>query len=61
MFHFLEKVNKGHLKMVNVNYLKWPHLAILLFNKIIKEPSKVTSKVKIKVKVKNEKSISKLD
>ena len=54
-------MNKGHLKMVNVNYLKWPHLAILLFNKIIKEPSKVTLKVKIKVKVKNEKSISKLD
>ena len=28
VFHFFEKVNKGHLKMVNLNY----------FNKIIKEP-----------------------
>ena len=28
---FFEKVNKGQLKMVNVNYGKWPDLAILLF------------------------------
>ena len=35
---FFEKVNKGHLKMVDVNYLKWPDLALLFFNKIIKEP-----------------------
>ena len=37
-FHFFEKVNKEHLKGVNVNYQKWPDLAILSFSKIIKGP-----------------------
>ena len=27
VFHFLEKVNKGQLKTVNINYKKWPNLA----------------------------------
>ena len=31
VFYFFENVNKGHLKMVNVNYKKWPDLAILSF------------------------------
>ena len=31
MFHYFENVNKGHLKMVNVNYEKWPGFAILPF------------------------------
>ena len=26
VFHFFEKVNKGHFKMVNVNYYKWSDL-----------------------------------
>ena len=30
-FIFLQKINKGHLKMVNVNYYKWPDLAVLQF------------------------------
>ena len=30
-FFFFEKVNKGQLKMVNVNHEKWPDLTILLF------------------------------
>ena len=37
VFYILEKVNNGQLKMVNVNYQKWPDLATLSFNKIIKE------------------------
>ena len=28
---FFEKVNKRQLKMVNVNYLKWPDVAMLSF------------------------------
>ena len=28
VFDFFEKVNQRHLKMVNVNYEKWPDLAI---------------------------------
>ena len=31
VFHFFGKVNEGQLKMVNVNYSKWPDLAILSF------------------------------
>ena len=31
MFHFFEKVNKGQLKMVTVDYQKWPDLATLSF------------------------------
>ena len=34
VFHFFEKVNKGQLKqlkMVNINYQKWPDLAIFSF------------------------------
>ena len=31
VFHYFEKVNKGHLKMVNVKYEKWPDFTILLF------------------------------
>ena len=31
VFHFLENMNRGHIKMVNVKYYKWPDLAILLF------------------------------
>ena len=31
MSHFFEKVDKGELKMVNVNYLEWSDLAILSF------------------------------
>ena len=31
LFHFFEKVNKGQLKIVNVNYSKWPDLTILSF------------------------------
>ena len=31
LFHFFEKANTGQIKMVNVNYKKWPHLTILLF------------------------------
>ena len=40
MYDFFEKVNEGHLKMVNANYQKWPDLARLYchFNKIIKGP-----------------------
>ena len=29
MFYYFEKVNKGHLKMLNVKYEKWPDLVIL--------------------------------
>ena len=29
VFHIFEKVNKGDLKMVNVNYNKWPELSLL--------------------------------
>ena len=29
VFHFFEKVNKGRLKMVNVNYWKWSDLPTL--------------------------------
>ena len=38
MFHYFENMNKGHLKMLNVKYKKWPDLAIFHFNKIIKGP-----------------------
>ena len=38
VFHYFEKVNKGRLKMLNVNYEKWPDFAICRFNKIIKRP-----------------------
>ena len=38
MFHFFEKVNKGQLKTVNVNYLKCPISLYCNFNKIIKGP-----------------------
>ena len=31
VFHFFEKVNKGHVKMVNVNYQKEQDLAIMSF------------------------------
>ena len=31
VFHFFEKVNKGYLKMVNANYLKWSDLTVLSF------------------------------
>ena len=31
MFHYIEKVNKKHLKMLNVNYEKWSGSATLLF------------------------------
>ena len=31
VFHFLEKVNKGHFKMLNENYQKVPDLAVLSF------------------------------
>ena len=31
VFCFFEKVNKGQLKMVNVNYEKWVDLVLLLF------------------------------
>ena len=30
-FHIFEKVNKGDLKMFNVNHKKWPDLSILSF------------------------------
>ena len=30
-FHYFEKVNKGHLKILNINYEKWPDFIILLF------------------------------
>ena len=36
LFFFKKKLNKGHLKVVNVNYWKWPDFAILSFYKIIK-------------------------
>ena len=29
VFHFFEKVNNGHLKIVSANYQKWPDIAIL--------------------------------
>ena len=32
-FIFFEKVNKGHLKMVNLNYKKWPDFAIAILMK----------------------------
>ena len=31
MFHFFEKMNKGHLKEANTNYLKWSEPARLSF------------------------------
>ena len=31
VFHFFGKVNKAQLKMVNVEYQKWPDLAMLSF------------------------------
>ena len=31
LFHSFENVNKGELSIVNVNYWKWPDLAILSF------------------------------
>ena len=31
VFHYFQKLNKGHLKVLNVNYEKWPDFAILLF------------------------------
>ena len=31
VFYYFEKVNMGHLKMLNVEYEKWPDFAILLF------------------------------
>ena len=38
VFDYFEKVNEGHLKMLNVNCEKWPNFAIFLFNKITKGP-----------------------
>ena len=29
VFHIFEKVNKGQLKMVNVNYYKWPYFVLI--------------------------------
>ena len=31
VFHYFEKVNKGHLKTLNANYEKWSNFAILSF------------------------------
>ena len=31
VFHFLEKVNKRHLKILNFNSYKWPDLAVLSY------------------------------
>ena len=31
VFHIFEKVNKGDLKMVNVNYKKWPELSLFSY------------------------------
>ena len=31
MFHYFEKVNTGHLKMLHVKYEKQPDFAVLLF------------------------------
>ena len=38
MFHIFEKVNKGELKMANVNYKNGQISLYCLFNKIIKWP-----------------------
>ena len=31
VFHIFEKVNKGDLKMVNVNDKKWPELSLFFY------------------------------
>ena len=31
VFHYFEKLNKEQLKMLNINYEKWPGFAILSF------------------------------
>ena len=38
MFQYFEKVNKGHLKMLNVNYKNGKISVYCRFNKIIKGP-----------------------
>ena len=37
-FVFFEKVNEGHLKMLNFSYEKRPDIAVLSLNKIIAGP-----------------------
>ena len=38
VFRFFEKVNEGHLKMLNFSYEKRPDIAVLSLNKIIAGP-----------------------
>ena len=38
VFHFLERINKREIKMVNIKYLKLADLVILHFIKIVNEP-----------------------
>ena len=33
VFRYFEKVNKGHLKILNVNYENWPDLANVILIK----------------------------